>query len=141
MEPLTPTARHRVGGGSRPRDWYVPLALGVGATLLLPVGLSGLGDAQSPQEPAERMATHFTDRRTDVLAAAPFGYAGAAALAALAVYIVRRLLEAGQRGAAIAVAIGAGVIAAYHVGVHVVYTTLSYEVAAESPTPPRHSSS
>lgn len=129
-----PTASHRaLASPAWHGRWYAPLVAGAATALLLLVGLSGLADATSPQESAQETADLFVERRSDILLAAPFGWAGAAALVVFAVLVVRLLLTAGQHSAAIAVAIGAGITAAYHAGIQVVYTTLAYEIAAESP--------
>ena len=121
-------------GGERRRSlarYGVPM-LGVIASLFTAVGLSGLGDAPAPHEPAAAMVAHFQEVDVAILAAAPFGTLGAAALVTFALALARRLHRGGETVPAVMVAVGAFVTAGYFLFIHVVYTTLADSVAASS---------
>ena len=123
------------GAGSAPRrsiTRYLVPVLGVMATVFTGVGLSGLGDAPAPHEPAASMAAHFQEVDDAILAAAPFGTLGAVALVAFALAIAHRLHRRDETVAAAMVAVGAFVAAGYFLFIHVVYTSLADSVAASS---------
>lgn len=107
-------------------------AIGVLAGILTIVGLSGVGDAPAPQAEARSIADHFQLVRTDVFIGAIFGMVGVAAMTTFALGLALRLSRRGERAAALAVGAGLTVVAAYLLATHVVYATLSYEVAAMS---------
>ena len=111
--------------------YLVPL-LGVMATLFTSAGLSGLGDAPAPHEPAASMATHFQEVDDAILASAPFGTLGAVALVAFALALASRLHRHEETVAAWMVGVGGFVAAGYFLFIHVVYTTLADSVAASS---------
>jgi hypothetical protein len=108
-------------------------AVGLAGGLLSSAGLAGIMDAPDPHDPAAGMAAHFLDYRDEILAAAPVGYLGAAALAAFAVGLGRRVYRRGERTAGVVLAGSGGAVGLYFVFLHVVYTTLAYQVAASSP--------
>lgn len=120
----------------RRRPWaaryFVPF-LGVVAAMLTGAGLSGLGDAPAPHEPAAAMAAHFQEVDDAILASAPLGTLGAVALAAFILALARRLHREEEPVAAALVAIGGFLAAGYFLFIHVVYTTLADSVAATSP--------
>ena len=107
-------------------------AIGVLAGILTIVGLSGVGDAPAPQAEARSIADHFQLVRTDVFIGAIFGMVGVAAMTSFALGLALRLSRRGERAAALAVGAGLTVVVAYLLATHVVYATLSYEVAAMS---------
>jgi hypothetical protein len=114
------------------RRHSLPL-LGVAAFVLTPVGLSGVGDAPAPHEPAESVAVHFQAVADAVLASAPAGMLGAVALGAFMVALATRLHRAGEVRAAALVITGGALAAGYLLFVHVVYASLAYLVAGTSP--------
>ena len=123
------------GAGGAPRRStarYLVPALGVVATVFTAIGLSGLGDAPAPHEPAAAMAAHFQEVDDAILAAAPFGTLGAVALVALALALARRLHRGDETVAATMVAMGSFVAAGYFLFIHVVYTSLADSVAVSS---------
>ena len=134
-----PTTTSAHGGASSVEDSrrgrthrsVLPL-LGIIAFLFTFVGLSGVGDAPAPHDQAASMAAHFQAVDDEVMAAAPFGILGAAALAAFVLALGRCLRHAGQPAAGSAVAVGGLLAAAYLLAIHVVYVSLGYEVATTS---------
>lgn len=130
VEPTSEAPRQR---GRVVRPAFLPVALGVAATLLTATGLSGLGDAPNPKASASEIGAYFVDRRGAVLTAAPFGYLGAIALVLFSVHVAGRLRRFGQAGAATSVVVGAGICASYLAGLHIALTTIAYDVAATSP--------
>jgi hypothetical protein len=107
-------------------------ALGCLAAILTIVGLSGVGDAPAPLVEARLMAEHFRAVRADVFVGAVIGLVGVAALVGFGLALAVRLGRTGERAAALAVSAGLAVVAGYLLATHVVYTTLSYAVAATS---------
>jgi len=129
----TSTAPPTEGTAARSRlaSAAVP-ALGIAGFLLTGMGLSGVGDAPDPHDPASSMAAHFLAFRDDILAAAAPGYLGAAAVTAFAVAIGRRFARHGERTAGAIVAGAGAAVGLYFVACQVIYTTLAYQVAASS---------
>ena len=106
--------------------------LALGAIVLTAVGLSGVGDAPAPHEPASAMAAHFSDVGDAVLVSAPLGTLGAVALGAFLLTLARRLHADGQSVAA-AIVVGGGLLAVgYLIVLHIVYALLAYSIAATS---------
>jgi hypothetical protein len=102
------------------------------AAVLTIVGLSGVGDAPAPLVEARLMAEHFQAVRTDVFIGAAVGLVGVAAMTSFGLALALRLGRTGERAAALAVGVGIIAVVGYLVATHVVYTTLSYAVAATS---------
>ncbi len=116
--------------------WYRRNALALIGLVSVPltvVGLSGVGDAPAPREPAAAIAAHFVEVRTDVFAGASFGYVAAALMAAFFVGFAQQIHRGGERAAAAVVAVAGSLVPLYFVGMHMVYATLSYHVAEASP--------
>jgi hypothetical protein len=105
----------------------------LGAAIATLVGISGVGDAPSPQESAAALAAHFTSVRTDVLIAAPFGTLGAAAVAALSLGMSRRLANGPTTAGTMMVGLGGLGAATYLLVLQTLYTAIAYEVASFSP--------
>jgi glucan phosphoethanolaminetransferase (alkaline phosphatase superfamily) len=108
-------------------------ATGIVAVPLTMTGLSGVGDAPDPHDPPASMAAHFLDARESVLAAAPFGYVGAALLLAFVLGLAARLRRGGEDRSATVVSTAGLLAAGYLATLQIVYTSLSYQVAAASP--------
>jgi hypothetical protein len=111
---------------------FLALGLGLATTILTAIGLSGLGDAPNPREPAAEIGLYFAERHDEELLAAPFAYGGAIALVLFALAVAARLRREGESAAATAVTIGGWLCAVYFAGLHVVLTTLVYEPTAPS---------
>jgi hypothetical protein len=121
-----PTLGSRLGAAGLP-------ALGLVGGLLSSLGLSGIGDAPDPHDSAPSMAAHFLLHRDDILMAAPLGYLGAAALTAFAVGVGRRVHRGGARTTGVVLAAAGVAASCYLAFLHVVYTSLAYQVAGSSP--------
>ena len=120
----------RLGTG-RTRGSIAVLALAAAVTTFL--GANGLGGAPHPLEPAETLAAHFVAQEGSIYIGAVFGYLGAAALAALFLVIAGGLTRSGRGTEATVVRAATIGVAGYFIAVHVIFTTLSYVVAASSP--------
>jgi hypothetical protein len=96
------------------------------------VGLSGIMDAPDPHDPAPSMAAHFLEYRDEILMTAPVGYLAAATVTAFALGLGRRIYRRGERTAGIVVGASGAAAGLYFVLLHLVYTTLAYQVAASS---------
>lgn len=104
--------------------------IGIAGCLLTAGGLAGVGDAPHPKQSGTSMATHFQQVSTDVLASAPLNQLGAVAVAGFVLGLARRLRRAGA--VAVGLTAAGGLIGAGYLLLHVVYTSLSYEVASSS---------
>jgi hypothetical protein len=113
---------------------HAALAAGiaVAALVLTAVGLSGVGDAPDPHASASRIARWFLEHRDDVRIAAPFGYAGAIAIAIFSRFLAARIRSGNQLVAARLVAAGGIVVATYMFLVQILWSSLAYQVAATS---------
>ena len=113
------------------RRAVLPL-VGILGGFLSTAGLAGVGDAPDPHDTAAQMAAHFLEHRDAVLASAPLGYLGATGIAAFSFGLARRLYRAGRRSPAVLVAAGGAGVAMYMFAIHVVYTTLAFQIAGTS---------
>jgi hypothetical protein len=78
------------------------------------------------------MSAHLLAYRDDILMAAPFGYLGAAAVTAFSVGLGRRIARRGERTAGAVVAAAGTAVGLYFLALHLVYTSLAYQVAGSS---------
>src|SRR5829696_4477002 len=131
---LPATARTPMGVATRPRRARRLLlpALGAVAVALTSAGLAGVGDAPDPHDPPTAMAAHFVEARDAVLTSAPFGYVGAALFVAFALGLAARLRSGGEDRSATVVSVAGVLVGGYFAALQVVYTALSYKVAAVS---------
>jgi len=106
--------------------------IGITGSLLTAAGLVGVGDAPHPNQPGTVMAAHFQQVSDGVLASAPLGQLGAIAVAGFTLALARRLHRAGATTAAGLTAGGGLVASSYLLLLHIVYTSLAYEVASSS---------
>jgi hypothetical protein len=107
-------------------------AVGAAAVILVVATVPGVGHPPHPLEPAQRMADHFAAVRGSILAVAPFGFVGAAALGAFFGILAARLKKFGEAASgSVVIAAGAGVVS-YFVFMHFAYTLISYALATES---------
>ena len=129
---MTTTVTTTAGGPADSLTGRAFAAIGGLAAILTVVGMSGVGDAPAPLAEARSMADHFQAVRADVFIGAGFGLVGVTALGGFGLVLASRLGRAGERGAALAVGAGLFLVVGYLLATHVVYTTLSYAVAATS---------
>jgi hypothetical protein len=116
----------------RRADLLLP-AVGVLAVTLSAVALSGVGDAPDPHDPASAVTVHFVAVHDDVLVAAPIGYLGATLMVGFLLGLRHRFVRGIFSPAASVIASSAAVVGLYFAALHVVYTTLAYQIAASSP--------
>jgi len=114
----------------RPHRTTLPL-IGIAGFLLTAAGLAGVGDAPHPKQSGTSIAAHFQQVSTAVLVSAPLGQLGAVAVAGFVLALARRLQRDGVRAAGV-IAAGGLIASSYLLLLHVVYTSLSYEVASSS---------
>jgi len=103
------------------------------ASVATAAGWTGVGDAPHPQRPAAEISQHFVSSRDRVLNSGGFGYVGALAFVGFAYLFARRLYRRGAVTSAHFLIVGGAITASYLVLLQVLWTTLSYEVAANSP--------
>ena len=106
--------------------------LGVTAVALTFVGMMGVGDAPDPHDLPATMAAHFTTVGDAVLRVAPLGYLGALGIGAFTIVLTRRLRGADEPPRGQLVALTGLLIAGYLLTLHLVYTSLAYQVAERS---------
>lgn len=114
----------------RHRRATLPL-IGIAGFALTAAGLTGVGDAPHPTQSDASIAAHFDHVRTAVLASAPLGQLGAVAIGGFVLALARRLHRVGAAGFGLTT-VGGLIAASYLLLLHVVYATLSYEVATSS---------
>ena len=113
-----------------------PLLLSMSALLAsvaTAAGWTGVGDAPHPHRPASEIAQHFVASRDRVLNSGGFGYVGALAFVGFIYLFARWLHRSGAVTSAHFLIAGGVTTASYLVLLQVLWTTLSYDVAASSP--------
>lgn len=126
-------AAPEVNPRSRRRERLPLILSALVAAVATGAGWSGVGDAPHPRRPAAEISQHFVSSREAVLHAAGFGYVGALAFLAF-VYLFARWLRRNSAVSAARFVIAGGVITtSYLVLLQVLWTTLSYDVAENSP--------
>jgi hypothetical protein len=131
-----PTTAPRATDTIRRRESLDRLLLSMSAliaSVATAAGWTGVGDAPNPHRPATEISQHFLSSRDRVLNSAGFGYVGALAFVGFVYLFARRLHRSGAVTSARFLIVGGVTTASYLVLLQVLWTTLSYDVAANSP--------